>query len=133
RVARGGGAVQAGEEAGGDRGARAADPRDKRERLDETDRQGVAGLDLLDVALLGREPLGGEHHEREDDQRAADYVEVARPGLDLVAEQEPEDRDRDRAEDDEPAHAVVVLGLANAPVAQPAQPRGGDPPEVAPE
>jgi hypothetical protein len=66
------------------------------------------------------------------DQDRADQVEVARPGLDLVVEDQAEDADRDGRDDHVPAHAGVELAPQLGP-AQAAEPRPGDPLQVAPE
>ena len=76
--------VHAEEQAGRDRRAGARDAGDQRERLREADDDRVAARDALDDAIAARDLLGDQQQQPERDQRAADEVQAARPGLDLV-------------------------------------------------
>src|SRR5215208_1752958 len=111
------GPVETQEEPGADRRTRARHPRHERERLRKRDGDAVAPGDLLDRAILPTHPLRRQQDQAQNDQRDADQVQIARPGLDLVLEGQPEDPDRDRAEHDVPAEPRIEL-LASSGIAK---------------
>ena len=87
-VARGGAAVEAEEQAGGDRRAGAADAGHERERLEAADDQAVAQRQVLDLAVALADALGDEHHDAEERSAiVADELQRAHVVLDLVVEQ----------------------------------------------
>ena len=64
-------------------------------------------VEVVEPARGVRDLLGQQQQQAERDQRAADQRQVARAGLDLVLEDQPEDPDRDRADDDVEAEPEV--------------------------
>src|SRR5919109_4220548 len=120
------GPVEALEQPGGDRRPRARYARHERQRLGEPHDDPVARPDLLERPVVAAHPLRQEQDQPEDDQGAADQVEVARSRLDLVLEDEAEDRDRDRAYDQVPTEASIQLTPAPR-VAEAGQPGSRDP------
>ena len=104
----------------------------QRKRLGEADDHPVARPDLLELARVASHLVGQEQQQPEHDQRGAYQVEVARAGLDLVPEGEPEDRDRHGSDHEVPAQPRVELAPQRR-LAQARQPGTRNLPELAAE
>ena len=133
RVASGRRAVEVEQQAGRDRGARAADAGDERERLRAADEHAVAQGEVLQRPAPARAAaLGLEQDDAEQDHRHADELEGAELVLDRVLEGEPEHGDRGRAEEDVPAEPAT-RPVAERGVAQARHPAAGDRPQLTAE